>query len=181
MAWILRAEFEYLLCLTSERLDVAKSRALLHAALDARLLLTDDPLYNAYIDAGKAALKNYLGEGKDRQGLGWQSRTFQAAMMACICDDVNLAHVFNVLRVEELLENLGDELSPSQCAKVMLAIIGEFLPPFGGACCCILSNQKWQHRRDSNIALDNKPRPMTLLREQSINLQAGFHIMCAVL
>ncbi|CDJ60818.1 hypothetical protein, conserved [Eimeria maxima] len=125
MAWILRAEFEYLLCLTSERLDVAKSRALLHAALDARLLLTDDPLYNAYIDAGKAALKNYLGEGKDRQGLGWQSRTFQAAMMACICDDVNLAHVFNVLRVEELLENLGDELSPSQCAKVMLAIIGE--------------------------------------------------------
>ncbi|CDI76717.1 hypothetical protein, conserved [Eimeria acervulina] len=125
MAWILRAEFEYLLCLTSERLDVAKSRALLHAALDARLLLTDDPLYNAYVDAGKVALKNYLGEGKDRQGLGWQSRTFQAAMMACICDDVNLAHVFNVLRVEELLENLGDELSPSQCAKVMLAIVGE--------------------------------------------------------
>ncbi|CDJ36903.1 uncharacterized protein EMH_0075680 [Eimeria mitis] len=125
MAWILRAEFEYLLCLTSERLDVAKSRALLHASLDARLLLTDDPLYTAYIDAGKVALKNYLGEGKDRQGLGWQSRTFQAAMMACICDDVNLAHVFNVLRVEELLENLGDELSPSQCAKVMLAIIGE--------------------------------------------------------
>ncbi|CDI81780.1 hypothetical protein, conserved [Eimeria praecox] len=125
MAWILRAEFEYLLCLTSERLDVAKSRALLHVSLDARLLLTDDPLYNAYIDAGKVALRNYLGEGKDRQGLGWQSRTFQAAMMACICDDVNLAHVFNVLRVEELLENLGDELSPSQCAKVMLAIIGE--------------------------------------------------------
>ena len=128
MAWILRAEFEYLLCLTSERLDVAKSRALLHAALDARLLLTDDPLYNAYVDAGKVALKNYLGEGKDRQGLGWQSRTFQAAMMACICDDVNLAHVFNVLRVEELLENLVDELSPSQCAKVMLAIVGK-LPP----------------------------------------------------
>ncbi|CDJ42007.1 hypothetical protein, conserved [Eimeria tenella] len=125
MAWILRAEFEYLLCLASERLDVAKSRALLHASLDARLLLTDDLLYNMYIDAGKAALKHYLGEGKDRQGLGWQSRTFQAAVMACICDDVNLAHVFTVLRVEELLENLGDELSPSQCARVMLAIIGE--------------------------------------------------------
>ncbi|OEH76500.1 uncharacterized protein LOC34617580 [Cyclospora cayetanensis] len=125
MAWILRAEFEYLLCLTSERLDVAKSRALLHAALDARLLLSEDPLYAAYIDAGKVALQNYLREGKDRQGLGWQSRTFQAAVSACICDDVNLAHVFTVLRVEELLENLGDELSPSQCAKVMLAILGE--------------------------------------------------------
>lgn len=135
MAWILRAEFEYLLCLASERLDVAKSRALLHASLDARLLLTDDLLYNMYIDAGKAALKHYLGEGKDRQGLGWQSRTFQAAVMACICDDVNLAHVFTVLRVEELLENLGDELSPSQCARVMLAIIGE---PFTLSClgCC---------------------------------------------
>lgn len=124
MAWVLRAEFEYLLCLTAERLDVAKSRALLHAALDARLLIADDPLYSSYIDAGKLALLKYLGEGKDRQGLGWQSRTFQAAMTACICDDVNLAHVFNVLRVEELLENLADELSPSQCAKAMLAILG---------------------------------------------------------
>ena len=127
MAWILRAEFEYLLCLTAERLDVAKCRALLHASLDARLLLAEEPLYSSYIDAGKAALQKYLGEGKDRQGLAWHSRTFQAAVTACICDDVNLAHVFIVLRVEELMENLGDELSPSQCAKVMLAILGKLL------------------------------------------------------
>ncbi|KAL8439753.1 hypothetical protein Efla_002655 [Eimeria flavescens] len=125
MAWILRAEFEYLLCLTAERLDIAKSRALLHASLDARLLLTEAPIYFSYVEAGKQMLKKYLAEGKDRQGLGWQSRTFQAALMACICDDVNLAHVFNLLRVEELLENLAVELTPSQCAQVMLAILGE--------------------------------------------------------
>ncbi|KAL8270536.1 hypothetical protein Esti_005507 [Eimeria stiedai] len=125
MAWILRAEFEYLLCLTAERLDIAKSRALLHAALDARLLLASAPVYAAYVDAGKGALQKYLAEGKDRQGLGWQSRTFEAAVKACICDEVNLAHVFVVLRVEELLENLSTELSPSQCAQVMLAILGE--------------------------------------------------------
>lgn len=124
MAWILRAEFEYLVCLASERLDVAKCRALLHTSLDARLLFMDEPLYASHIDAGKLALQKYIKEGKDRQGLSYQSSLFYAAVLACICDEVNLAHVFNVLRVEELLENLTDELSPSQCAKVMLAILG---------------------------------------------------------
>lgn len=128
MAWVLRAEFEYLLCLISERLDIAKSRALLHASLDARLLQTEAPIYSTYIDAGKAALKSYLGEGKDRQGLGWQSGAFRAGAMACICDEVNLAHVFTILRVEELLENLATELTPAECAKVMLAILGESSP-----------------------------------------------------
>lgn len=127
MAYLLRAEVEYFLALLSERLDIAKARALLSVSLNCALLLRRDALYLHYEGAGRQFLMRSLGQ-VDRHGLGRQSAFIKNAQKAMVVDDVNLAHVFSLLRVEELLENLTDALPIKLCARTVLAMLGEITP-----------------------------------------------------
>lgn len=124
MAYLLRAEVEYFLALLSERLDIAKARALLSVSLNCALMLRRDALYLHYESAGRQFLLHSL-EQLDRQGLGRQSAFLQNAQKAMVVDDVNLAHAFSLLRVEELLENLTDPLPIRLCARTVLAMLGK--------------------------------------------------------
>ncbi|RQX69467.1 hypothetical protein TGCAST_209490 [Toxoplasma gondii CAST] len=125
MAWILKGEFEFLVSSLAERLDIAKCRGLLTSSLDMRLVCSRDPTFAHYYGAGKAYLGRYIEKHLNRTGLGLQSKYMHKSLGASIVDECNLAHIFQILRVEELLECNAQCLPVTVAASVLLAIVGE--------------------------------------------------------
>ena len=129
---ILRAEYEFLLGTLCERLDISKHKCYLVDSVDVNAAVTNNPNFLGRLEAGKALLLKLVNReilqssSMGRTGFhGQQSQFLKAAAAACVVDDVNLAHVFNILRVDELLEGASMELPIRMRAEIILAILGE--------------------------------------------------------
>ncbi|PHJ24716.1 hypothetical protein CSUI_001415 [Cystoisospora suis] len=125
MAWMLKGEYDFLVASLSERLDLAKCRGFLHCSLDLRLMNASDPSFLHYVGLGKDYLGTYVTRRLRKTGLGLQSKYMHRSFAASVVDDCNLAHVTQVLRIEELLESNFQDLPVSVSSLVLLAIIGE--------------------------------------------------------
>ncbi|PFH36643.1 hypothetical protein BESB_048350 [Besnoitia besnoiti] len=125
MAALLRAEYEHLLASLSEKLDIAKARGLVHGSISIRLANTYDPVFLDFLGKGKTLIRESLREMAPPPGVAERDRLVCAAVKAAVVDDVNLARVFQVLRIEELLENCFEDLTITMSAAVVCAILGE--------------------------------------------------------
>nr|CEL64481.1 TPA: hypothetical protein BN1204_003790 [Neospora caninum Liverpool] len=125
MAWMLKGEYDFLVSSLAERLDIAKCRGLLSSSLDMRLVYSRDPTFVHYYGTGKAYLGRYIEKHLNKTGLGLQSTFMHKSLGASIVDDCNLAHIFHVLRVEELLEANSQCLPVTAAASIIIAIVGE--------------------------------------------------------
>ncbi|PFH31871.1 hypothetical protein BESB_023630 [Besnoitia besnoiti] len=125
MAWMLKAEYDFLISSLSERLDTAKCRGFLSCSLDMRLVDSFDPAFLHYVGLGKTYLGGFIVKHLNRTGLGLQSRYMHHSLSASIVDECNLAHIVQVLRMEELLEAHSQCLSVSVAASILLAVVGE--------------------------------------------------------
>lgn len=126
MASLLKAHFELFLSTLSERLDLAKARGLLHFSLSIRRACKLDPVYLDFIRRGWALLEHKLCDSEVVAGMTANSKVLGAVARAAILDSANLAAVFTLLRVEELLEECFEEPSVATSAACVVAILGTY-------------------------------------------------------
>ncbi|KAF8820524.1 hypothetical protein IE077_003084, partial [Cardiosporidium cionae] len=124
MAWMLRTELELLLANLSERLDFAKQWQILQYSADLQYALEGDSCFLHFFEKGKSHLIACIDETIPNEE-HYLSKYIRSAICACVIDDVNLAHVANLLRIEEILEGFICDLPISLLATILTSIIGE--------------------------------------------------------
>lgn len=158
---MLKGEYDFLVASLSERLDLAKCRGFLHCSLDLRLMNASDPSFLHYVGLGKDYLGNFVTRRLHKTGLGLQSKYMHRSFAASVVDDCNLAHVTQVLRIEELLESNFQDLPVSVSALVLLAILGNLryacCAGLRRVCICIGIDRGGEYLLPKRMAISGTP------------------------
>eukprot|EP00923_Selenidium_pygospionis_P006216 GHVN01010685.1.p1 GENE.GHVN01010685.1~~GHVN01010685.1.p1 ORF type:complete len:321 (+),score=65.29 GHVN01010685.1:103-1065(+) len=119
-------EYEYLLTCLCDKLDMAKQKSFLSFSLDAHKasVNTSDAVYRHYYIFGKS---NLMASVKHlcHQVCMFSTNVLFCHHVACCVDEINLSHVFSLLRIDELLERSPSSLSATERSVCMCCVVGE--------------------------------------------------------
>lgn len=166
-------ELEYLIGRLSDRLDLWKAYGCLTISLDAaHILPRRSSQFSRCLNSGSQTLCNALRQRftceVNQQPLSeFQTPTLTAMTQACCVDDVNLDHVFSLLRMIELLENCRASLTTRHHAQILCAVIGELELVANDLSSAVReSNQQLRNQttEDSKKSEDSRLKCASLLR-----------------
>ncbi|KAJ1608239.1 hypothetical protein OIY81_2712 [Cryptosporidium canis] len=120
-----QSEYEYLLHRICDLLDQCKQMGFLHVSTDYRNVCTSNSTFQNYILLGSSSMREFMKEMIEKMS-PFYTPGILSYLAACCVDDINLSHLFSLLKIHNIMEYYPKSVSlHKQRALILTAIFGE--------------------------------------------------------
>ncbi|TRY52482.1 Uncharacterized protein CTYZ_00002719 [Cryptosporidium tyzzeri] len=120
-----QSEYEYLLHRICDLLDQCKQMGFLHISTDYRNVFTSNSTFQNYILIGSSSMREFMKEMIEKM-TPFYTPGILSYLAACCVDDINLSHLFSLLRLHNIMEYYPKSVNEhKQRATILTAIFGE--------------------------------------------------------
>ncbi|KAF7456301.1 hypothetical protein HWI79_3154 [Cryptosporidium felis] len=122
-----QSEYEYLLHRICDLLDQCKQMGFLHISTDYRNVNMSNSSFQNYIMLGSTSMREFMREMIEKMS-PFYTPGILSYLAACCVDDINLSHLFSLLRLHNIMEYYPKSVSQhKQRALILTAIFGELV------------------------------------------------------
>ncbi|KAH7649530.1 hypothetical protein FG379_001156 [Cryptosporidium bovis] len=122
-----QSEYEYLIHRICDLLDQCKQLGFLYVSTDYRNVNFSNPIFQNYVLIGSNSMREFLKDMLDKMTPFYTSGIL-SYLGACCIDDINLSHIFSLLRIHTLMEYYPESLNQHKLrASILTGIFGELV------------------------------------------------------
>ncbi|KAH8739055.1 hypothetical protein FG386_000922 [Cryptosporidium ryanae] len=122
-----QSEYEYLVHRICDLLDQCKQLGFLYVSTDYRNADLSNPIFQNYVLIGSNSMREFIKDMLDKM-TSFYTPGILSYLGACCIDDINLSHIFSLLRIHTLMEYYPKCLTQHKLkAAILTGIFGELV------------------------------------------------------